>query len=259
MGAHSNGQGPASIINRDGDSPFVIVCDHASRWVPEPYGGLGLNAAELESHIAWDPGALAVSKALSGRLDAPLVVSNVSRLIIDCNRRLDAHNLIWTLSETTRIAANEDLDAAEREKRIALYYRPYHDAIDAVLDQRQGAGRETILVCVHSFTPVYRGAARPWPLGLIHGGQERFTLALFMALKAADPEMNVGWNEPYAASDGVTFTLEHHGEARGLEATMIEIRNSEILDADGVAAWANRLARGLDEARMARLERPGGG
>src|SRR5690606_20874584 len=116
--------------------------------------------------------------ALSDLLDAPLVQSTVSRLIIDCNRDLDAPELIWTLSEATHIAANKDLDAAERQYRIDQFHRPYHDAIETLLDARQAAGQHTILVCMHSFTPVYHGVKRPWPIGLIHGVDTGYTKAL---------------------------------------------------------------------------------
>lgn len=240
------------VSNASGTSPFVIVCDHASNRIPQKYGDMGLSASERVSHIAWDPGALSVSHVLSDLLGAPLVQSTVSRLVIDCNRDLDAPDLIWTLSETTRIAANEGLSVEEREYRIAHFHRPFHDTIDAVLERRRLAGQDSILVCMHSFTPVYLGVARPWPIGLIHGTDPRFTQAVYDALKAEEPDMDVGWNQPYAALNGVTLTLEKHGDGRGLEATMIEVRNDEILEPAGVALWANRLARCLETARAAR-------
>jgi predicted N-formylglutamate amidohydrolase len=248
----SEAQKPVLVTNARGASPFVILCDHASNRIPERYGDLGLTATERLSHIAWDPGALAVSRELSSLLDAPLVESTVSRLIIDCNRALDAPDLIWTLSERTRIAANEDLSAEERDFRIASYHRPYHGAIDVLLEARRHAGRETVVVCLHSFTPVYHGKPRPWPIGLIHGRDQRFTGRLRDALAAERPDLNIGWNEPYAALNGVTLTLEKHGDGRGLEATMIEIRNDEILAPDGVSEWAHLLARCLERARQAR-------
>ncbi|MHA6729104.1 N-formylglutamate amidohydrolase [Devosia sp. A449] len=238
------------VSNARGASPFVIVCDHASNRIPAKYGDLGLTPTERLSHIAWDPGALAVSQRLADRLDAPLVQSTVSRIVIDCNRELDAPDLIWTLSESTRIAANEQLDAAERQYRIEHFHRPYHDAVETVLEARRQAEQETILVCMHSFTPVYLGVARPWPIGLIHGVDTGFTKALSDALKADDPALNVGWNEPYAALNGVTLTLEKHGDGRGLPSTMIEIRNDEILDPAGVADWVARLERSLVAARQ---------
>ena len=154
----------------------------------------------------------------------------------------------------TRIAANENLSSDERQYRIDHFHRPYHASIETLLEARRHAGQETILVCMHSFTPVYLGVVRPWPIGLIHGVDTGYTQALFDALKAEDPEMNVGWNEPYAALNGVTLTLEKHGDGRGLPATMIEIRNDEILEPAGVAFWSVRLARCLEMARQARRE-----
>ncbi|MCR6670323.1 N-formylglutamate amidohydrolase [Devosia ginsengisoli] len=246
-----SGEKAVLVTNARGASPFVIVCDHASNRIPTRYGDLGLTPTERLSHIAWDPGALAVSQRLADRLDAPLVQSTVSRIVIDCNRELDAPDLIWTLSESTRIAANEHLDAAERQYRIDHFHRPYHAAIETLLEARRHAGQETILVCMHSFTPVYLGIARPWPIGLIHGVDTGFTRALFDALKDEAPDLNLGWNEPYAALNGVTLTLEKHGDGRGLPATMIEIRNDEILDPTGVTLWADRLGRCLETARQA--------
>jgi predicted N-formylglutamate amidohydrolase len=153
------------------------------------------------------------------------------------------------ISERTDIPANVGLPQSEREHRIAAYHRPFHDAIDALLEDRQRTGQETILVTVHSFTPIYKDVARPWPIGLIHGTKERFSNALLAALEADDPQLNVGWNEPYSARNGVTFTLEHHGDGRGLDCTMIEIRHDEILEPAGIALWAERLARTLESAR----------
>lgn len=239
------------VSNAQGASPFVLVCDHASHRIPPRYGDMGLTEAERLSHIAWDPGALAVSQQLVTLLDAPLVESTISRLVIDANRDLDAPNLIWTLSEATPIKANENLSDEERRFRIEAYHRPYHDAVEGVLAARAEAGRETILVCVHSFTPIFLAQARPWPIGLIHGKDMHFTRALRDALLADDPALDVGWNEPYAALNGVTLTLEKHGDGRGIPATMIEIRNDEIASPEGVTLWAARLARCLETARQA--------
>jgi predicted N-formylglutamate amidohydrolase len=240
---------PVLTFNAKGTSPFVLVCDHASNRIPHEYAGLGLTPIQRLMHIAWDPGALALAKELAALLDAPLVHSTVSRLVIDCNRDHDAHDLITTVSELTEIAANAGIPAAERKARIARHHAPYHDAIDAMLGARFKAGIDTILVAVHSFTPTYRGVARPWPIGLIHGRDESFTAAFRDALLAAEPDMNVGWNEPYSALNGVTFTLEHHGDGRGLPAVMIEVRHDEILDQPGVTRWALTIARALAQAR----------
>jgi predicted N-formylglutamate amidohydrolase len=242
---------PVRTVNAEGRGPFAIVVDHASNRIPQRWGDLGLPPSERIRHIAWDPGALAVSLRLSQLLDAPVVHSTVSRLVIDCNRDLDAPDLIPAISEHTSVPANAVLTEDDRQWRIASAHAPFHGAIDRLLDARQAAGRETILVCMHSFTPTYKGRARPWPIGLIHARDARYTAALREALATEAADLNIGWNEPYSALNGVTYTLEHHGDGRGLEATMIEIRHDEILEPSGVARWAERLARCLSAARVA--------
>jgi predicted N-formylglutamate amidohydrolase len=240
---------PVLTLNPGGRSPFVLACDHASNRIPAPYGTLGLTPLQRLMHIAWDPGALAVARELSRLLDAPLVHSTVSRLVIDCNRDHDAPDLITTLSERVAIAGNAAVTDEDRRSRIARFHAPFHRAIETVLDERAADARETILVTVHSFTPVYKDVHRPWPIGLIHGIDPSFTLLLRDALAAEDETLNIGWNEPYSARNGVTYTLEHHGDRRGLDATMIEIRHDEILTPQGVSRWAARLARALPQAR----------
>lgn len=242
---------PVLTINRGGRSPFVLVCDHASNRIPPAYGSLGLKPHQRLTHIAWDPGALAVSLQLSELLDAPLVHSTVSRLVIDCNRGPQAVDLIPVVSERTQITANAGLPDSERGARLAAFHTPFHKAIDAVLDQRQEAGLEAILVAIHSFTPTYKDVPRPWPIGLIPGIDEALTRALQAALATEGPELNIGWNEPYAARKEVTYTVEEHGDRRGLPTTMIEIRHNEILEPSGVALWSGRLARALEAARLA--------
>jgi predicted N-formylglutamate amidohydrolase len=240
---------PVRTVNAGGKGSFAIVCDHASNRIPPRYANLGLPASELVRHIAWDPGALAVSLKLTELLDAPLVHATTSRLVIDCNRFTNADTLMPAVSEYTEIPGNTDITSDDRAERIARYYTPYHDGIERLLARRRAEGLETILVCMHSFTPIFKGTARPWPIGLLPAPDEAFTRALFDALHAEDPALNIGWNEPYAAAKGVSYTVDHHGA--GLEATMIELRNDEILEPNGVALWADRLARCLTIARNA--------
>jgi predicted N-formylglutamate amidohydrolase len=240
---------PVRTVNGHGQSPFVIVCDHASNRIPSRYAGLGLPASELIRHIAWDPGALGVSMRLGELLDAPLVHSTVSRLVVDCNRFPDADTLMPAISEHTETPGNAVITAEDRAERMARYYLPFHDAVDRLLAARRAAGQETILVCMHSFTPTFKGAARPWPVGILPPPDERFSAALLEALRDEVPDANIGWNEPYAAGKGVSYTVDHHGE--GLASTMIEIRHDEILEPNGVALWADRVARCLQTARVA--------
>lgn len=247
---------PVMVFNAQGQGPYVLACDHASNRIPAEYGSLGLSPAEQLMHIAWDPGALEVALRLSAALDAPLVASTVSRLVIDCNRHHAAPDLIPVLSERTEIAGNRDIPEHERQRRIASYHVPFHAALEQVLEARKAAGRRSMLATVHSFTPVYKDVARPWPIGLIHGADLKLTERLRDALVAEAPGLNVGWNQPYSARNGVTYTLEQHGDERGLDCTMIEIRNDEILEPDGIALWAGRLDRSLTVARGALGENP---
>ena len=242
---------PVMVFNAQGRGPYVLACDHASNRIPAEYAALGLSASEQLMHIAWDPGALEVALKLSAALDAPLVASTVSRLVIDCNRHHSAPDLIPVLSERTEVPGNRELSEDERQRRIARYHAPFHAALETVLEARKSAGQRSVLATVHSFTPVYKDVARPWPIGLIHGADVRLTERLRDALVADDPGLNVGWNEPYSARNGVTYTLEHHGDERGLDCTMIEIRNDEILTPEGIALWSDRLARCLGAADKA--------
>jgi predicted N-formylglutamate amidohydrolase len=227
------------VSNRQGSSPFVIVCDHASNFIPQEYGTLGLDASELTRHIAWDPGALPVSQRLSAVLDAPLVESCISRLVTDCNRPLDAPDLIVTMSETTEVPGNRDLTADERARRIALAHKPFHDTIDAVIAERLDSGRPAWLVSVHSFTPVYRLVPRPWQIGIIHDDDVRLAGPMIEALQLTGAI--VGSNEPYSPADRVYYTLQRHARSRGLPCAMIEIRNDEIGEEKGQSVWAGRL------------------
>src|SRR4051812_23486319 len=151
-----------------GRSDFLLVCDHASRRVPTSLGSLGLDDAQLASHVAWDIGAAGVAKQLSIALDATLLLQGYSRLVIDCNRPPGSATSIPTRSEYVKIAANEGLTTADATARVAEIFTPYHAAISAVLDRRRAAGVRTLLVAVHSFTPVYLGQVRPWKVGLMY-------------------------------------------------------------------------------------------
>ena len=229
------------ITNRNGRSPLVLICDHASNFIPKQFGGLGLGKRELESHIAWDPGALPVARRLSKALDATLIESRLSRLLIDCNRPLDAPDLICPVSEMTAVPGNANLSLEERQARVALSWQPFHEAVEQLIKGRLLQDRETSLISIHSFTPVYKGVKRPWHIGILHDEDRSMADPLIAALKS-ERDIIVGDNEPYSPADRVYFTLERHGRSRGLSCAMIEIRNDEIGDEDGVRRWAGRLS-----------------
>lgn len=248
--ATRNGAGEAvRVTNRDGRSAYVFVCDHASNFIPAEMGTLGLGAADLERHIAWDPGALPVARALAEALDAPLIESGICRLVIDCNRPLDAPDLIPEVSETTVVPGNGGLSAEARARRIRLAYDPFHDAIEDVVGERLRAGQETRLVSVHSFTPVYKGVQRPWHIGIIHDDDTRLAGPIIAALEEGRDAV-VGVNEPYSPADRVYHTLVAHGRSRGLPCAMIEIRNDEIADESGQRRWSEKLISVLGAVRL---------
>ncbi len=241
--------------NAGGRGSVVLLCDHASNRLPADYGDLGLDAAARRAHIAWDPGALGVSRHLSRLLDAPLVWPDLSRLVLDCNRDTAAHDLIPQVSELTEVPGNRNLPERERERRIALAHTPFHARIEALLDARAAAGLDSVVVSIHSFTPVYKGVTRPWPVGILSNRDRRVADAMIADLAARDVGL-VGDNQPYAPGDGVYYTVGRHGEARGLACAMVEIRNDEIADAAGESLWAGHLDKAL-RAALAALGRGG--
>ena len=227
------------IINGAGRGTAVLLCDHASRRVPSRLGGLGLDPAALSQHIAWDPGAAAVARRLSARLDAPLVLSGYSRLVIDLNRPLHSPESIPEQSAGVRIPGNQRVSAEQRATRIHALFRPYHDAIGRLLDGR--SNRATALLSIHSFTPVLNGEARPWHVGISHWRDPRLAALLLEALRH-DRDLTVGNNEPYPIEEDIDYTILFHGDGRGLPSVMIEMRQDGLGSPDAAAAWALRIA-----------------
>ena len=194
--------------------------------MPAEYGGLGLPATEFARHIAYDPGAAAVTKLLAIRLGAPAVLSTFSRLLIDANRGEDDPTLIMRLSDGAVVPGNAAVDAAERARRIGRFHEPYHAAIDAALERGIATGRAPAIVSMHSFTPVWRGSTRPWHAGILWDRDPRFAVPLIEALRA-DPALVVGDNEPYAGALA-NDTMNRHATLRGLAHALIEVRQDLI-------------------------------
>jgi predicted N-formylglutamate amidohydrolase len=238
---------PVSVHNPSGQSPLVIVADHAGNLMPRALLSLGLAAGELERHIAWDIGIAGVCRQLADTLDATLVRQNYSRLVIDCNRQPGTATSVPEISELTVIPGNAGLNEADITARVDDIFRPYHDAIEAELDRRQLAGRATALVAMHSFTPVFKGVARPWHAGVLYNRDPRFSHRL-MALLRREPGLVVGDNEPYSVSDDSDYTIPVHGERRGLHHVAVEIRQDLIADDNGQRQWAEIMARLLPRA-----------
>jgi predicted N-formylglutamate amidohydrolase len=245
---------PVTLENESGDSVFFLTCEHAGRAFPRRLGRLGLPEAETLRHIAWDIGIGAVGRELSLLLNAAVILQTYSRLVIDCNRDPKVPSSIPEISEATEIPGNRSLDEAERAARVDAIFRPYHDAIAAALDRRAAADRTSVLVALHSFTPVFKGVSRPWHVAVLFNRDPRLAHALAVLLRA-DGSLMVGENEPYRVSDLTDYTVPVHGERRGLPHVEIEIRQDLITDPSGQREWAERLARLLPAAYAAFLRR----
>jgi len=230
---------PVETINPDGRGSAVLVCDHASNRVPERLDTLGLEPDLLADHIGWDPGAADVARRLAVHLDSPLVLSGYSRLVIDCNRPLGHAESIAERSAGVSIPGNLGLSPLERSIRIDTLFRPYHDAIAGLLDRR--SHRPTLLISIHSFTPVLNGQLRPWHIGISHWRDPRLAVLLLEALRRTG-DFTMGDNEPYPIDNNIDYTIPRHGGSRGLPSVMIEIRQDQLRTSGGAIAWAGRLA-----------------
>ena len=243
---------PVIELGRQGRSNFVIVVDHASRRIPRRLGDLGLPPAELQRHIAWDIGALSVARCMSMTLEAPLVAQNYSRLVIDCNRDPKVTTSIPAVGESVKIPGNIGLSAEEVAGRRAEIFDPYHDHISALLDERQAAGRTTILVAQHSMTDIFKGVRREMHAAVLYNRDRRFAGLVLEALRR-EPGVVVGDNQPYFVSDETDYTIPRHGEGRGLPHVEIEIRQDLITEEAGQFEWARRICRVLQAAEAAYL------
>lgn len=241
----SSGFVPVVTIDGDNDKGIVLVADHARRDLPTEYGDLGLPASEFDRHIAYDIGVEAVTRGLAARLGVPAVFAGFSRLLIDPNRGEDDPTLIRQLYDGTIVPANYPLTPQERERRLNLFYRPYHDAVaGAVAAVARESGAAPFILSVHSFTPVMQGRPRPWHAGVLWDRDDRVARPL-IELLSADPLLTVGENEPY---DGALKgdTMYRHAILDGFAHALLEIRQDLIADDAGAGSWAERLAPIVD-------------
>ena len=233
---------PVIVLNPGGPSDFFLTGDHAGRAIPRKLGRLGVPDSEMERHIAWDIGIAGVIERLSASLDATAVSQAYSRLVIDCNRDPSWPSAMPTVSEYTPVPGNEALSDADKQARIDAIFTPYHDRIRALLDARNAAGRRTIFLAMHSFTPEFKGMRRGMHCGVLFHRDIRFS-DIVLRLLRDEPDIVVGANEPYAITDNSDYSAPEHATKRGLLQVEIEIRQDLIADPAGQAAWAERFDR----------------
>ena len=232
---------PGIVENEAGTSDVLLVCEHASCMIPPQWGTLGLTEEQRRAHIAWDPGALGLARGLSARLDAALVHAPVSRLVYDCNRAPDQRGAMAERSEYHDIPGNRDLSEDARALRTEAVYLPFQASLRAAVARRLARRRPTVMVTVHSFTPVWHGVPRAVELGVITDADDRLPRAI-VAEAQARTGLRVQLDEPYSAADDVTHTLRVHAAPYGLMNAMLEIRNDLIADAAAETAMAALLA-----------------
>lgn len=241
---------PVNVINGEIDSDFLIVCEHAGREVPKCLGNLGIDPREMDRHIAYDVGAEAVSRRLGAILMAPLYMQRYSRLVIDCNRPLEADDCIAETSDGTEIPCNFALTKEARCLRHEKIHRPFHNAVSAGLDRAQARDRKPVLLNIHSFTPVMRqtGEIRSIELGCCFNRDERLAKAMLTEVQSAYPEVIAAPNYPYSVDDIGDYTIPVHGEQRNIPHVLLEIRNDLISDEAGQALWAEIIAHAAQAA-----------
>lgn len=235
---------PVDVVNEHGRSDVVLLCEHASGHMPAEYADLGLTPADRFRHIVWDIGAAAVTRGLATRLDACAFLGNYSRLLIDLNRPLCSATSIPVRSEDTFVAGNSGLEESERERRVDRIFRPFHDRVATHLASREAIGRPTRIVAVHSFTPVFHGKRRPWHAGVLYDKSRAFGDAVIERLRDGSA-LNVDANVPYVISRDEDYTVPVHGEDRGHDAILIEVRQDLISSPAGVTEWIDRLATAI--------------
>lgn len=238
--------GPVEVMNPEGSGQVVILCEHASNYIPAEYQGLGLPDQDCDSHAAWDPGARDLSLALSAALDAPVVASMVSRLVYDCNRPPKAPGAMPEKSELIEVPGNRNLSQDARDYRTTQVYEPFCNAVSKVLD---ACGPDTVVVTVHSFTPVYFGQPREVELGLLHDDDSRLADAMLQETHRI-PDRITRRNEPYGPTDGVTHSLRLHAQSRDLHNVMIEVRNDLMRTPEDIAARAEEILSLLQPALL---------
>ncbi len=240
---------PCLQVPGRGQSPFVIAVDHAGRRIPRRLNDLGLPAAELQRHIAWDIGALSVARQVAAALEAPLLAQNYSRLVIDCNRDPKVAASIPRLSEAVEIPGNLALSEAEITARRTEIFEPYHRQLRRLLDERAAVKQPTILVAQHTMTDVYHGVRRDMHAAVLYNRDRRFA-GLVLDMLRREAGLIIADNAPYFVSDETDYTIPQHGEARGLPHVEIEIRQDLVGDEAGQSEWARRIARALKDAEL---------
>jgi predicted N-formylglutamate amidohydrolase len=239
---------PFAVYNENGKAPLLLLCDHASKAVPKSLNMLGITDAELSQHVGWDIGGLDSAIELSKQLDAPLVASGYSRLVIDCNRWPNGEGSTPELSDTVHVPGNRGITKEQADARADACFWPYHREVARQLDRMTAGGRKVCILVMHSLN----GFKRPWHVGVLWNDDPRLPEPLLAELRK-DTSLVVGDNEPYSARDDFEYTLNAHPRPRKLPYCSLEVRQDLMGTADDARAWGRRLAPAIGAAVAAAL------
>ncbi|MCF8475340.1 MAG: N-formylglutamate amidohydrolase [Emcibacter sp.] len=230
------------VLNDHGKADIILICEHASNYIPPEYNNLGLSHDFLTQHIAWDIGMEQLTRQLSARLNAPAIIATFSRLLIDPNREEDHATLIPSVSDQIIIPGNQNITMQERERRRNIYYHPFHDRIEELVRDKLNIHHAPLVCGMHSFTPIMNGFSRPWQVGMLWNKDPRLAKALQQRLSARG--YHVGDNEPYSGRD-LFFTMNRHGHNHGIPHVTIEIRQDDVSEPKAIEKWTDILAEDL--------------
>jgi len=232
---------PAYTLSREAsEHPLILVCEHASRFIPDRLNDLGLSEEAAREHIAWDIGALALAEGLAEALGATLLAANYSRLLIDLNRPRHAPDSIPLQSEIYQVSGNRDLDEATREYRRHCLFKPFHARLQTLIDARVEQNKPVRVVGIHSFTPIYYGQPRSLEVGVLYGQATEYAQRMIDGLSRHP--LKVAGNQPYKVDPLGDMTVPVHGDARGLDSVLIEVRNDLLRTPEDVSRWTDYLA-----------------
>lgn len=233
---------PVELVNSNSDHPLLLVCEHAGQSIPKALDGLGIDDAVLNSHLGWDIGAEAVTRLMAQALGAPAVFQRYSRLVIDCNRPPDALDAMPSVNHGVTVPGNQALDPVAKSARVTEIFMPFHTAVESCFDRHP----RRVVLSIHSYTRTLAGALRPWDVGLLFRKDTETSAHLGRLINETRPGLTIGMNQPYEIDDASDWFVPHHGEARGMPHSLIEIRNDLIHDAEGQGAWADILVSAIN-------------
>lgn len=218
--------------------PILLSAEHASDRLPEGWSWPPADARLVGTHWASDLGIAELTRELAAALGAPAVLGRFSRLLIDPNRPLDSETLFRSEADGAPVALNAAISIDERARRIDGYYRPYHAALDAMVEAHPGVD----MLSLHSFTPCYEGERRPMEVGVLFDVHEAWAAAWYDALAPH------GWvmarNAPWSGRNGLMYAVQHHALRHRRNAVELEIRQDLTTD----PVIRQRLVRALVDA-----------